>query len=198
MGFSGATGFTSHLDGEGAWSFKRFSGDCWSPLCLGALCSLTGAWKMAGTLANTWLLLLPHKQAEEVEAGIMQADLSSTSASKTQPREGVGGLHRPMTSNAGLAAWPMSPFYGLDLPNKPLRGSSFWNWKGDLDLASQSPCLLCRISSQQQRRGRGFKQGNSERLGLGSPPPALGGCLYKVLLKTPTPILPWLTSRHVA
>lgn len=76
-----------HLDGEGPRPFKRFS-DCCSPLCLGALCSLTDAWEIARTLASTWLLLLPHKQAE---TGIMQADLSPTSASKTQPRESVMG-----------------------------------------------------------------------------------------------------------
>lgn len=60
----------------------------------------------------------------------MQADLSSTSASKTQPGEGVwGGPRCPVTSNAGLAPWAVSAFYGLDLPNKSLGGSSFWAGK---------------------------------------------------------------------
>lgn len=70
--------------------FRHFSGNC-SPPCLYVLCSVTDAWKMAKTLASTWLLLLPHKQSVKAEARTMQIDLSSISASKNQPREGVTG-----------------------------------------------------------------------------------------------------------
>lgn len=65
VGFRGAMRFISspHLDGEGPGPFKRLCGDCWSPLRLGALCSLTGAGKIARTLARHGALASPPQTA---------------------------------------------------------------------------------------------------------------------------------------
>lgn len=67
--------------------FKPFSGDCCSLPRLGALCSLTGAWKIVGTLPSMRLLLLPFKQLDRARTKL--DDLSSLPLQLAKRREGV-------------------------------------------------------------------------------------------------------------